>query len=40
MGRKNLKVTSPSLKNEGYVDHLKDNRAVIKCRKKIFFTLF
>ena len=40
MGGRNLKVTSPSLKNKGYVDQIKDNRAVKKCRKKIFFTLF
>ena len=32
--RKKFKVTSPPLKNEGYVNQLKDNRAVKKCRKK------
>ena len=34
MGGRSLKVTSPPLKNEGYVDQLKDNRAVKKCREK------
>ena len=40
MGRKSLKVTSLPLKNEGYADQLKNNRAVKKYRKKKVFTLF
>ena len=40
MGGRSLKVNSPPLKNEGYVDQLKDNRTVKKCRKKKVFTLF
>ena len=38
--RKEFKSDLPPLKNEGYVDQLKDNRAVKKCRKKKVFTLF
>ena len=37
-GRKEFKVTFPSLKNEGYADQLKDNRAVKKCREKKRFS--
>ena len=40
MGGRSLKVTSPLLKNEGYAEQLKDNRAVKKCREKKVFTLF
>ena len=40
MGGRSLKVTSPLLKNEGYAEQLKDNRAVKKCREKRFLHYF
>ena len=40
MGGRSLKVTFSPLKNEGYADQLKDNRAVKKCRKKRFSDYF
>ena len=39
-GRKEFKSDLPPLKNEGYVDQLKDNRVVKKCRKKKFSHYF
>ena len=38
--RKEFKSDLPPLKNEGYADQLKDNRAVKKCKEKEVFTLF
>ena len=40
MGGRNLKVASHPLKNEGYANQLKDNRAVKKCREKRFSHYF
>ena len=39
-GRKEFKSDLPPLKNKGYADLLKDNRAVKKCRKKKGFHSF
>ena len=37
LGRKEFESGLPPLKNEGYVDQLKDNRAVKKCKEKKSF---